>query len=51
MPAALLAWQLAGIPGDATLLLVAAVTAAAIQVGGFLLRDSILRVGVYGPPV
>jgi len=38
-----------GTDAAATSLLV--VSCAAIQVGGFLLRDNILRVGIYGYPV
>lgn len=53
VPALLLAVQLAAGPGDPTGLVVAAAvaTAVAVQAGGYLLRDAILRVGVYGPPL
>lgn len=48
-PAAAVALQLAGaLPAAGLLLLLAA---AAIEVGGYLLRDAVLRAGVYGPPV
>ncbi len=51
-PAVILALRVAGVIGDdAGPALVLAAAALAIEVGGFFLRDSVLRVGVYGPPL
>ncbi len=51
-PAAIVALRLAGILGDdAGPAFVLAAAALAIQVSGFFLRDAVLRVGVYGPPL
>ncbi len=51
-PLAIVGLQTAGSLGDgavAAALLVAAV--AAVEAGGYFLRDAVLRAGVYGPPV
>lgn len=51
LPAVIVALWTIGLLGgvEGAALLVAA--AAAVEVGGYLLRDAVLRVGVYGPPV
>lgn len=52
LPAAVVTLEMTGSLGTGTgaaILLVGA--AAAVEVGGYLLRETILRVGVYGPPV
>jgi polysulfide reductase chain C len=52
LPTLLVGLQVAGALGTGTAAaLVLVVAVAAIEVGGYLLRDTILRAGVYGPPV
>ncbi len=52
VPALVVALRVAGLIGDeAGPALVLAAAALAIEVGGFFLRDAVLRVGVYGPPL
>ena len=52
LPALLVSLQVAGTLGAGTAAAVVLVSAvAAIEVGGYLLREAILRAGVYGPPV
>lgn len=51
-PAAILALEVGGVLGDGTAgAALLAGGAAAIQAGGFFLRDAFLRVGVYGSPI